>query len=223
MMGHLKVLRYHPSTGPYEQEFTFRYSNDMTVLDVLNQVSSEQVCDLAYPRCCRNGKCGLCTILLNGKPVISCYERALPIMTLGPLQGYPILKDLVIDRTRTVNCINSLPISNGGDETANSLLSVRLGSFRDAFLRSSQCIECLSCMSVCPVFRKDPDTFAGPMPFVRIFRYTVDPRNSLSWKKIIVEMGITHCIACGNCTSICPEAVAPAALIAKLRSHDGLD
>ena len=211
--GRIKLLRFHPDTGPFEQFYSYSFSECMTVLDVLNRIYLEQDGTIAFPRCCRNGKCGLCTLFVNGHPVLACREMAQREMVIGPLPHFPVLRDLVVDRTPAEAHRKAIQPNMVREEQA--CRPIRLGDTRSDFLRSSRCIECLSCMAVCPVYGSDPVHFPGPMPLARFFRYMADPRISPPSRGESAWTSLDRCIACGACTRVCPEDVDPCRLICK--------
>src|SRR5680860_329408 len=100
MNGIVNILRFNPKTDekPYYQKYNYECKEGITVLDVLNYIYEEVDSSLSYSYCCRNGHCGVCTVTVNGKPVLSCKKLAVPEMTIEPLKNIRVIKDLVIDR-----------------------------------------------------------------------------------------------------------------------------
>lgn len=100
MKGQVKILRFNPQTDAESrfQSFEFEFAPPMTVLDVLNLVRERFAPDLTYAGCCRNGHCGLCGAVVNGREALTCRQAAEPEMEIKPLAGVRVLKDLLIDR-----------------------------------------------------------------------------------------------------------------------------
>ena len=75
----------------------------MVVLDVLHRIQAQQANDLALRWNCKAGKCGSCSMEINGKPklvVHDAHEHASPTdetITVQPLKTFPVIKDLVTD------------------------------------------------------------------------------------------------------------------------------
>src|SRR5262245_61929197 len=71
-----------------------------TVLDLVAWAASEDP-TLAYRYSCRSGFCGTCTVLVDGRPVLSCQTPIPdePVVHVAPMGGLPVVRDLVVDPT----------------------------------------------------------------------------------------------------------------------------
>src|SRR2546429_7641142 len=72
------------------------------VLDVLHRLQATQANDLALRWNCKAGKCGSCSMEINGKPKLACMTRMnsfgeTETNTRQPLKTFPPIKDLVTD------------------------------------------------------------------------------------------------------------------------------
>src|SRR5712672_2811375 len=72
------------------------------VLDILHRLQATQAGDLAVRWNCKAGKCGSCSMEINGRPALSCMKRmdtfkADEVITIQPLKAFPIIRDLVTD------------------------------------------------------------------------------------------------------------------------------
>src|SRR5256885_4272488 len=69
-----KVWRGNLEGGDFQQ-----YDTDvdpgMVVLDVLHRIQAQQANDLALRWNCKAGKCGSCSMEINGKPRLACMTR----------------------------------------------------------------------------------------------------------------------------------------------------
>src|SRR4029079_19802476 len=77
-------------------------SEGMVVLDMVHKIQSNQAQDWACRWNCKAGKCGSCSMEINGKPRLACMTRMNTFgpdetITLQPLKTFPIIKDLVTD------------------------------------------------------------------------------------------------------------------------------
>src|SRR5882724_8405532 len=93
------ILLIQRESGVYDRvEVPFR--EGMSVLDPV-KVIGHSVPDLAYRWECGQGICGVCTMMINGKPALSCTTLIQPDVTytLEPLAGFPVEKDLLVDFT----------------------------------------------------------------------------------------------------------------------------
>jgi succinate dehydrogenase / fumarate reductase iron-sulfur subunit len=72
------------------------------VLDVIHRVQATQMGDLAVRWNCKAGKCGSCSMEINGKPRLACMTQVASYpegetITVTPLRAFPVIKDLVTD------------------------------------------------------------------------------------------------------------------------------
>src|SRR3954452_15635899 len=74
----------------------------MVVLDVLHRIQARAQPDLAVRWNCKAGKCGSCSMEINGRPRLSCMTRMntfteTETITVTPLRTFPVIRDLVTD------------------------------------------------------------------------------------------------------------------------------
>src|SRR5919198_4832049 len=72
------------------------------VLDVIHRLQATQAPDLACRWNCKAGKCGSCSVEVNGKPRLMCMTRMNlftpgETITVSPIKTFPLIKDLVTD------------------------------------------------------------------------------------------------------------------------------
>ncbi len=71
------------------------------VLDLLHKVKYEQDGTLTFRRSCAHGVCGSDAMLINGRNRLACKIRVDQLggrkITVAPLPGLPLMKDLVVD------------------------------------------------------------------------------------------------------------------------------
>ena len=95
------VLRTNPETNmkPVKVTYEIPWQDRMRVMDALNYIREYYDSSLAFRFSCRYyAKCGTCAAMVNGKPVLTCYEEAKDGMLVEPLANFPVVRDLVIDR-----------------------------------------------------------------------------------------------------------------------------
>ena len=104
----VRIQRFNPEKDkkPYFQEFNLTYTRDTTLLDALHEIKSHQDGTLTYRRSCRHAICGSCAMNVNGKNMLVCnsplqeHLTRTSVVTIRPLPYLPVIKDLVVDRTK---------------------------------------------------------------------------------------------------------------------------
>src|SRR5439155_21527616 len=83
----LTVTRYSPERDEAPRACTYElpYQEYTTVLEGLRQVQARYDDTLSFRWSCAQGKCGTCTVVLNGRPVLSC----LTLLEPGPARVDP--------------------------------------------------------------------------------------------------------------------------------------
>jgi succinate dehydrogenase / fumarate reductase, iron-sulfur subunit len=72
------------------------------VLDILHRLQATQAGDLAMRWNCKAGKCGSCSMEINGRPRLACMTRMSvfapdEMLTVTPMRTFPVIRDLVTD------------------------------------------------------------------------------------------------------------------------------
>ncbi len=97
----LKVWRGDAGQGDLV-DYEVEANEGEVVLDVLHRLQATQAGDLAVRWNCKAGKCGSCSMEINGQPRLACMTRmslfdpAEPI-TVTPMRTFPVIRDLVTD------------------------------------------------------------------------------------------------------------------------------
>jgi succinate dehydrogenase/fumarate reductase iron-sulfur protein len=98
---HVKIFRFDPEQdcSPHYDEFRIEIPGGMKILDLLEMIYQRHDSTLAYRSSCHSGKCGVCSVMVNGRPVLACREN-IPEETvlIEPLANYPVVRDLIVDR-----------------------------------------------------------------------------------------------------------------------------
>src|SRR5688572_27429433 len=94
-----RIWRGDAQGGDFK-EFSVDVDPGMVVLDVLHRIQAQQANDLALRWNCKAGKCGSCSMEINGRPRLSCMTRMNSYgpdetIRVQPLKTFPVIKDLV--------------------------------------------------------------------------------------------------------------------------------
>ena len=83
-------------------------------------------------------------------------------MTLEPLKGFPVKRDLMIDRGRYEASLKSLRLFLEREAAPEERVEAIDMKVYPKFRQISRCVECLCCMAACPAWIGDPYSFVGP-------------------------------------------------------------
>lgn len=105
MKVNLKIKRYDPEKDakPYWKQYTVEVEPTDRVLDALHEVKWNQDGTLALRRSCAHGICGSDAMRINGRNMLACKVLIKNIakegdtITVEPILGLPVLKDLIVD------------------------------------------------------------------------------------------------------------------------------
>jgi succinate dehydrogenase / fumarate reductase iron-sulfur subunit len=208
-----KVLRGDKERAEFV-DYTVAVDEGMVVLDGLFRVQAEHANDLAIRWNCKAGKCGSCSIEINGKPRLACMTRlsdyeAGSTITCTPMKTFPVIKDLVTDvswnyeRNKTIRPFTPAERDPDGHYRMNQESAERVQEFR-------KCIECFLCQNVCHVLRdhERQDRFVGPRFMIRLASLEMHPLDTLDRiPEIRKEHGSGYCNITKCCTVVCPEHI----------------
>ena len=94
----VNVKRYDPEEDKhYIESYEIEKTDNMKVLDALQQINNKYDAKIAYRYSCRAGQCGSCAIKINGKAKLACKAEINDNDTLEPLD-FKVLRDLIVDR-----------------------------------------------------------------------------------------------------------------------------
>ncbi|MCH8330035.1 MAG: succinate dehydrogenase/fumarate reductase iron-sulfur subunit [Bacteroidetes bacterium] len=187
----------------------------MVVLDVIHAIQTEHANDLAIRWNCKAGKCGSCSVEINGRPKLACMTRMNEYktdeaITITPLKTFPIIKDLVPDVSWNYEQNKRITPFTPGEKPAN-------GDFRmqqedvDRVQEFRKCIECFLCQDVCHVLRDhdEKDKFVGPRFMIRLASLDMHPLDTVDRiEKVKNEYGSGMCNITRCCTDVCPEHIS---------------
>ena len=237
----LKVWR---QTGPDTPGRLISYPVDdvtpdmsfLELLDVLNQrliLAGED--PVAFDHDCREGICGACGVVINGRPhgpqraTTACqlHLRAFrdgDTITVEPWRAgaFPIVRDLVVDRAaldRIVQAGGYVTAPTGSAPDAHAVPVPKADA--DTAFEAAACIGCGACVAACPngsamLFTAAKVTHLGVLPQGQPERAT----RAAAMLAAQDDLGFGGCTNTGECTAVCPKGV-PLTTIARL-NHDVL-
>lgn len=213
------IRRYDPEgRGSYTEAYQVPLDPGATVLHALKYIYENYDGSLAFSYGCRYGKCGACAVMVNGRPSLACRDSARAEMLIEPLYNFPVIRDLVVDRAEFDSRLDKIrPWLHRHLKPPADPEALDPRDFED-FRVVSRCIECLSCLTVCPVFTAGKYEYGGPSLHVHLARHILDPRDELNRIPVAFSEGIFHCTGCGRCQEVCPSKISiPRQVIEKVR------
>ena len=211
---HLRVKRYNPETDkrPHWQEFEVEAEPTDRVLDALHTAKWTVDGTLTFRRSCAHGVCGSDAMVINGANGLACVQLIQDVGTsisLEPIRGLPVIKDLVVDMEPFFAQYRSvLPYLINHDEPG---YKERLQSpeDRERFDDTTKCILCACCTTSCPVYWGNSD-YVGPAAIVNAHRFIFDSRDQGAEQRLDIlnqRSGVWRCRTVFNCSECCPRGI----------------
>ncbi|GAB3929446.1 succinate dehydrogenase [Microlunatus endophyticus] len=200
-------------------------SEDMSfleMLDVLNERLTHEGQDpIAFDSDCREGICGMCGVVINGEahgPVqtTTCQLHMRSFkdgdeIDIEPwrAEGFPILKDLIVDRSafdRIIQAGGYITAPTGAAPDAHAAPVPKNAA--DKAFDAATCIGCGACVAACPngsamLFTAAKITHLGLLPQGQPER---DSRV-LGMVAQHDEEGFGGCTNIGECAAVCPKEI----------------
>ena len=210
----IRVWRGNAETGDFVN-YSIEVDEGMVVLDVLHRIQAHHANDLAVRWNCKAGKCGSCSMEINGKPKLACMTRMSDYapeetLTAQPLRTFPIIKDLVCDVSWNYQQNQRIQPFTPRAEVAGKEFVMRQQDV-DRVQEFRKCIECYLCQDVCHVLRdhEKHDKFVGPRFMIRLASLEMHPMDGADRiPEIRKEYGSGMCNITRCCTEVCPESIS---------------
>jgi succinate dehydrogenase / fumarate reductase iron-sulfur subunit len=196
----------------------------LEMLDVLNQRLIKEGKDpVAFEHDCREGICGACGVVIEGRPhgllkgTTTCqlhmrFFKDGDTVTIEPFraQSFPVIKDLVVDRSAFDRIIQSggfISVNTGQAQDGNSIPIEKdvAGRAFDA----AACIGCGACVAACPN--------ASAMLFVsaKVSHLHLMPQGEVEDQTRVANMvaqmdkeGFGNCSNTYACEAECPKEIS---------------
>jgi len=218
----VSIQRYDPErdTAPRSVAYEVPRQEGMVVADVLQYLYEHQAPDLGFLWECRTRRCGTCAVRVGDRPVLTCSEPVCDGMQLSPLEGIPVIRDLIVARQVLQERLAPWAKENGNEPRE---VRVLLNPGEVAHYRAlSECIDCFICDSVCPGLHENTNAgpqFSGPRRLLRLEAQLQRRAESIPWLSYAVQGNPSLCTRCFACTEACPRELRPAEAIGSLTSR----
>tara|TARA_B100001750_G_scaffold217707_1_gene203271 strand:+ start:184 stop:939 length:756 start_codon:yes stop_codon:yes gene_type:complete len=202
--------------GGKMEDYSVEVDKGMVVLDVIHRIQTNQAGDLAVRWNCKAGKCGSCSVEINGKPKLACMTRMNEYgedekISVRPIKAFPIMKDLVADVSWNYEQNKKItPFQPNPDKKDQNGNYVMMQNDVDRIQEFRKCIECYLCQNVCHVLRDHDkkDQFVGPRFMIRLASlemHPLDTADRIPNTKNDHGSGLCNITRC--CTDVCPEHI----------------
>jgi succinate dehydrogenase / fumarate reductase iron-sulfur subunit len=196
----------------------------LEMLDVVNEgliARGEE--PIAFDSDCREGICGMCSLVINGIPhgghrgTATCqlhmrHFRDGETITIEPwrAKAFPVIKDLVTNRCafdRIIEAGGFVSVSTGGTPDGNAIPVPK--ETADLSMDAAACIACGACVAACKN--------ASAMLFVsaKVSHLNLLPQGKaekdhrvLNMVRRMDEEGFGNCTVTGSCEAVCPKEIS---------------
>ena len=196
----------------------------LEMLDVVNEeLIREGKEPIAFDHDCREGICGMCSLVVNGVPhggqerttVCQLHMRKFKdgdTIYIEPwrARAFPILKDLVVDRgslDRLIQAGGYTTARTGGVPDANAILISKAAA--DYAMDAAECIGCGACVAACPNGAAMLFTGAKVAQFAALPQGQVEaPVRVANMIDAMQECGFGNCTNHYECEAACPKGIS---------------
>ncbi|MBX5492490.1 MAG: succinate dehydrogenase/fumarate reductase iron-sulfur subunit [Chloroflexi bacterium] len=225
----LKIWRQSGPDAPgrfvtYEHNDVNPHMSFLEMLDVLNQQLIQKGEEpIAFDHDCREGICGMCSMVINGVPhgpqraTTTCqlhmrHFKDGDVITIEPwrARAFPVIKDLVVDRSafdRIIAAGGYISVNTGSAPEAASILVPKPDA--DRAFDAAACIGCGACVAACPnasamLFTAAKVAHLNSLPQGQPERYQRVVRMVAQMEK----EGFGACTNHGECEAVCPKEIS---------------
>jgi succinate dehydrogenase / fumarate reductase iron-sulfur subunit len=214
----------------YDVENVSEHMSFLEMMDTLNeQLQAKGEESVAFDHDCREGICGMCSMVINGIPhgghrgVTTCQLHMRHFKDGDEIyvepwraKAFPVLRDLVVDRGAFDRIIASggyVSVNTGGAPDANALPIPKKEA--DLAMDAAQCIGCGACVAACKnasamLFVAAKASHLGHLP-------QGEPERLERAKNMSMQMdaeGFGTCSNLSQCEAVCPKEI-PVRVIAE--------
>ena len=210
----LRIKRFNPEVDKkaHFEEYQVQVEPTDRVLDSLNQIKWYVDGTLTYRRSCAHGICGSDAMRINGRNRLACKILMKDLgkrVTLEPLIGFKVEKDLLVDMEKFFDAYKSVKPYLIADDAPSAGERRQSPEERHRFDDTTKCILCAACTTACPITWTN-DEFVGPAAIVNAHRFIFDSRDQGAGERLKIlnkGSGVWRCRTIFNCTDACPRDI----------------
>ncbi len=206
------------------EEFEVPWQPQMNVISALMEirknpktVDGKKVAPVVWEAVCLEEVCGSCTMIVNGKVRQACTALVDQIskdgkaITLEPMTKFPLVRDLVVDRSRMFNDLKRVKawVALDGSHELGPGPRQSQENQEEAY-PLSRCMTCGCCLEVCPQINGS-SSFVGPAAINQVRLFNLHPSGKLNANERLDALmgpdGIDGCGKAQNCVRACPKEI----------------
>ncbi|MBL8694879.1 MAG: succinate dehydrogenase iron-sulfur subunit [Planctomycetes bacterium] len=218
----VRVMRQeNPNSTPRWELFEVPYRPNMNVHMCLLEIQERPTTiegSQTTPPCwevnCLEEVCGSCTMVINGRVRQACsalVDTLSQPITIEPMSKFPVVRDLVVDRSRMFEELKKVKawVPLDGTHALGNGPRYSQEEQSTAYVLS-RCMTCGCCVEACPQYGPG-SAFIGPAAINQVRRFNLHPTGALNkGERIETVMGPGGITDCGNaqvCASVCPKEI----------------
>jgi len=206
------------------EEFDVEWHPQMNVISGLMEIQKnpvtiegKKVAPVVWESVCLEEVCGACTMLVNGRVRQSCtalIDQIAPngeAVTLEPMTKFPLVRDLVVDRSRMFNDLKKVKawVQLDGSHELGPGPRQSQENQEEAY-PLSRCMTCGCCLEACPQVN-DSSNFIGPAAISQVRLFNLHPSGKMHaaerLEALMGDGGVADCGKAQNCVEVCPKEI----------------
>jgi succinate dehydrogenase / fumarate reductase, iron-sulfur subunit len=252
----VRVLRQDaPDRAPRWERHSLPYEPNLNVISVLQKIAAQartadgrKTSPVAWDCNCLEEVCGACTMVVNGRTRQACSTLVDRLQAeqpgeieLRPMSKFPVLRDLVVDRSRMFRALEKvkawIPVDDYSSRGPGPKESPASQQRRYPL---SECMSCGCCLEACPQYTKieverlpgesDADFatrrkaaydegFVGAAAISQVMLFNDHGTGKMNAGErldaLMAPGGIQECGNAQNCVAVCPKNIPLTTSIAR--------
>ncbi|MBR5817678.1 MAG: succinate dehydrogenase [Clostridia bacterium] len=205
--------RSNSESKPYWQSFFYDGPKHLTVsalLDSLNytddlyDTDGKLAAKIRWECSCMQAVCGGCAMVINGTPALACNTFVDEIkgeqLVLEPLSKFPVVADLIVDRSSIYENLTRAKAYLDGIAVSNK------NHYKQQY-SVAKCLKCGLCLEICPNYHPGGEFYGAVLANES---YLTASQSSERKPEVIKEYKAHFGAGCSkatSCQSICPAGI----------------
>ena len=226
----VKILRQQaPGAESWWQTFDAEVDGEMSVASLLDHINfHDDIVDetgtkaqrIGWECSCRQGVCGACAMVIDGRPRLACEtfvkDLAGPVIEIRPLRKFPVVRDLIVDRSSIQQNLQQANAYIEKYEPAPPASGAKGEKELLHHYTAAKCLKCGLCLEVCPNYVDGRSFFGAVFANDCYLVYARSSANSAAIREQYVSHVGSGCSKALSCMDVCPMQIPTIASMAKL-------